>query len=107
MREFETGAIRDNDEGKVDYTGLLCPKALRVYCEYMNRHRVQADGNLRASDNWKKGIPKDAYLKSMARHFMEVWELHEEGGPHDALTEALCAVMFNVHGYIHELEKGK
>lgn len=85
------------------------PTALNAYCKYMHLHRLQADGQLRASDNWKKGIPFSAYMKSMFRHFMDVWARHQDGAHSasdlDALENALCALMFNVQGYLHELIK--
>jgi len=99
MRQFETGATRDTEEGKLDYEGFLSPFVLRRFAEYMHKHRVQADGSLRASDNWQKGIPVDAYMKSLCRHFMEVW-LEYDQGRIDA--ESLCAMFFNVQGLLHE-----
>ena len=105
MRTFETGATRDTDEGKYDYEGFLSPLVLRRYAEYMHKHRKQADGKIRASDNWQKGIPTEQYMKSMWRHFMEVWVLHRLRASepiHDDMTEILCALLFNVMGYLHE-----
>lgn len=103
MREFDTGATRDSDENKLDYEGFLSPRALRRYAEYMHKNRKQADGKMRASDNWQKGIPKDAYMKSLFRHFMDVWALHRAGISADEdLREALCATIFNAFGYLHE-----
>lgn len=105
MREFETGAIRDTDEGKVDYEGFLSPLVLKRFGEYMNKHRVQTDGKLRDSDNWQKGIPLNVYMKSMYRHFIDVWQNHRKGVLRDVQEEALCALLFNVMGYLHELLK--
>jgi len=101
MREFSTGATRDNDENKPDYEGFLSYPVIKRFGEYMSKHRVQADGNLRDSDNWQKGIPMDAYMKSMYRHFMDVWGNHRGVGTED-MEESLCALMFNVMGYLHE-----
>lgn len=110
MREFDTGATRDTEEGKLDYEGFLSPAVLKRFAEYMHQHRVQADGKLRASDNWQKGIPKEAYAKSLWRHFMDFWGLHRAvTTPHgqDAQEDALCAMLFNIQGYLHELLKEK
>lgn len=104
MRKFESGATRDNDAGKLDYEGFLSPLALERFAEYMNLNRFQADGELRDSDNWQKGIPKDAYMKSMWRHFMDVWKAHRGVGT-IPMDEALCAVLFNAMGYLHEALK--
>ena len=108
MREFETGATRDSDDGKYDYEGFLSPLVLARYAEYMHKNRVQADGSLRSSDNWQKGIPLTAYMKSGWRHFMDWWRLHRavaRGGAvlEDDLQEAICGVLFNAMGYLHEL----
>lgn len=99
MRVFDTGATRDTEEGKYDYEGFLSPLVLERYAEYMHKHRVQKDGSLRASDNWQMGFPKNVYMKSMWRHFMAVWKGHRKG---EMSQDDLCAVMFNVMGYLHE-----
>lgn len=109
VRTFETGATRDNDDTKHDPEGFNNPLVELRFCEYMTKHRVQPDGNLRASDNWQKGIPLDAYMKSMWRHMLDVW-LHHRGLSHKAkepLEEALCAMRFNIDGYLLEILKGK
>lgn len=103
MRQFETGATRDSDETKDDYEGYLSPLVLRRYAEYMTKHRVQADGKLRDSDNWQRGIPREAYMKSAWRHFMDWWMWHRWKVSRDGVEEALCALMFNVMGYLHEM----
>ena len=116
MRTFDTGATRDSDEGKYDYDGFLSPLVLERFAAYMHKHRQQADGGLRASDNWQHGIPLTAYMKSGWRHFFEWWKLHRVSvSAENALTpageasreEALCALLFNVQGYLHELLKQK
>lgn len=107
MREFSTGATRDTDDGKPEYAKFLSPTALRAFASYMHKHRVQSDGGLRAGDNWKKGMPKDVYMESMFRHFMDVWSIHATGDAPSGVTleEALCAMMFNVQGMLHEVLK--
>lgn len=99
MRLFPTGATRNSDENRLDYEGFLAPSVLKRYAEYMHAHRVQADGEVRPSDNWQQGIPKGEYMKSMFRHFMELWTKHRHGG---AKQEVLCALLFNVMGYLFE-----
>ena len=107
IRTFETGATRDTDSGKLDYAGFLSPLVLRRYAEYMHKHRIQSDGTLRASNNWQKGIPLDAYMSSGWRHFMDWWDAHLSESCVSAdgveLDEALCALLFNTMGYLHEL----
>lgn len=104
IRKFDTGATRDTDEGKLDYEGFLSPLVLERYAEYMHKHRFQADGNLRDSDNWQKGMPRKVYLKSLWRHFMDTWKLMRGISVKDVtLEEALCAILFNAMGLLHEL----
>lgn len=106
MRTFETGATRDSDDTKPDYEGYLSPSVLEAFGCYMTKHRVQADGGLRASDNWQRGIPRSAYMKSAWRHFLVWWREHRRPLPDvTVLEEALCALMFNVMGYLHELQQ--
>lgn len=104
-RTFDTGATRNSDDGKLDFDGFLSPAVMRAFAEYMERHRHLEDGTLRASDNWQKGIPLDAYMKSMWRHFFSIWEQHRAGT--EPTMEELCALMFNVQGYIHETLKAQ
>jgi hypothetical protein len=107
MREFDTGATRNSDEGKHDYEGFISPLVLERYAEYMTKHRKQADGKLRDSDNWQKGIPKAAYMKSAWRHFVDWWKQHRGLPGQDILEESICALLFNAMGYLHELLKEK
>ena len=107
IRQFETGATRDTDNGKLDYEGFLSPLVLETYAKFMHKHRLQTDGNLRDSDNWQKGIPKTAYIKSLWRHFMTLWKFHR-GLPcddPDGIEFAICAIIFNAMGYLFELKK--
>jgi hypothetical protein len=107
LREFNTGATRDTDDGKLDYEGFLSPLVLERYAQYLDKHRLQADGKLRDSDNWQKGIPLNVYMKSTWRHFMDLWKEHRGFFTTAGLEEAACGVLFNVMGYLHEYLKGK
>ena len=107
MRKFESGATRDNDDTKPDYEGFLSPIVLQRYAQYMNKHRKQADGKLRDSDNWQKGMDFDVYMKSAWRHFFDWWMFHRGFEGRETMEEALCGLLFNVMGYMHELEKAK
>ena len=104
MRTFETGATRNTDEGKLHYKGFLSPRALRKYAEYMEHHRVQADGSIRDPDNWTKGMPLEAYEDSFIRHVFEFWELIEAGNREEAKAIA-PALFFNLQGWMYEMEK--
>lgn len=106
MRKFGTGATRDTDKDKLSFIKALSPLVLKRYTAYLGKHRVQADGNLRDWDNWKQGIPKDVYMDSKGRHFIDSW-LHYEGYGQEAvcddIEDVLCAELFNTMGYLHEL----
>ena len=105
MRTFDTGATRDTDSDKPDFDGFLSPLALEAFAEYMHRHRQVADGSLRASDNWQKGMPLDEYRKSAWRHFFAFWKTSRDPKfDHDsvATVDAACGVLFNIMGYLHE-----
>lgn len=107
MRLFETGSTRDSDDNKLDYEGFLHPLVEERYAQYMHKHRIQADGKARASDNWAKGIPRDAYMKSCWRHFVNVWKEHRGYASPEGIEEAICAVMFNMRGMLLEVLKEK
>ena len=108
MRTFDTGATRDKEDGKYDYEAFLSPLALERYAKYMHKHRIQPDGTMRDGDNWAKGIPLKAYMKSAWRHMIAWWQIHrgmkpidDHGEPID-IEEAICAEIFNAFGYLHE-----
>jgi len=109
VRKFKSGATRNDNKDKIDFEGFLSPLVIEAYGKYMHRHRLQADGKLRDSDNWQKGIPKDAYMKSSFRHFMDVWLLHRGFSKNIKvdMIEALCALFFNIQGYLFEILKEK
>src|SRR2546428_11507797 len=65
----------------------------------MHKIRLQPDGSYRDSDNWQLGIPKEAYMKSLLRHVMELWLGHRRG---NVDQDILCACLFNVMGYLLE-----
>lgn len=105
IRTFETGATRDTAEGKHDYEGFLSPLVIEAYGTYMDFNRHLPDGSLRASDNWQNGIPRPVYIKSGWRHFIDWWREHRGLASHEGLIWALCGLLFNVNGYLHEYLK--
>jgi len=114
MRQFGSGATRNTDAGKNDYEGFFSPLVIEEFGNYMTKHRIQADGKLRDSDNWQKGIPKDAYIKSTWRHFLDLWFMHRGYKRYDDITKeeltfegVLCAILFNIQGYLFEILKSK
>ena len=109
VREFTSGATRDQDTTKFDFEGFLSPLALARFAVYMHKNRVQSDGSTRDSDNWQKGIPLPSYMKSLWRHLMTVW-MHHRAVPApdcEGMEDALCGVIFNAQGYLHEIMKAK
>lgn len=110
IREFITGATRDLDVEKLDFEGFESPLVTKRFAQYMHLHRKQVDGSLRGSDNWQKGIPKEAYIKSLVRHMEDV-KLHWDGYADEAVDKefesVLCAVLFNAQGMLFELLKEK
>ena len=112
IRTFSSGGTRDTVEGKLSYVKALSPIVLQRYVQYLDAHRSQPDGSMRDFDNWKKGLPKEAYLDGLGRHFIAVWLL-EHGFPaldnHGSVTleDSLCAIIFNAMGRLHELLKEK
>ncbi len=112
IRQFDTGANRDAEDGKYDYSGFLDPAVLRAFAGYMHGCRQLPDGSMRDAGNWKKGMPLDAYIRSMLRHVMDLWLIHEghnatrpESGESVTLSDALGGIMFNCQGYWSEILK--
>jgi hypothetical protein len=105
IRQFASGATRDAEDGKPDYEGFLSPLVIEAYGRYMHHHRLMADGSLRDSDNWQRGIPLEAYMKSAWRHFIEWWKYHRGHTAREGIF-AVCGLLFNAMGYLHEYLKG-
>lgn len=107
-RTFETGATRDTDQDKLDPEAAISPLVVKRYCEFKRSHRHLPDGSLRPDDGWQLGIPVESYAKSLQRHNLDVWLLHRGWKPvtETDLETALCAVIFNASGWLHELLKG-
>jgi hypothetical protein len=98
MIEYETGATR-SAEKTFDPEGFLNPEALAKFCRYMERHRHQADGKLRASDNWQRGMPTDRAYRSLMRHVFDAWLMHRGYPPESSdcsnEEDAVCGIVFN------------
>lgn len=107
IRTFDTGATRSPLGDKLQYEGYLSPLVLQRFAQYMRKHQVQSDGNVRPADNWQKGIPLESLIDSGTRHYMDWWLHHRgyNGNACEPIEEALCALMFNVMAYLkHVME---
>lgn len=104
VRTFETGATRDTSANKFEYGGFLSPLVLHRFATYMHQHRRQSDGSLRASRNWQKGIPEEAYTESLLRHVIDFWLWRENFGllTTEEYEDSLCAIIFNAQGLLFE-----
>ena len=108
IRAFDTGATRSSDAGRPDYEGYLSPLVIERFGEYMTKHRKQADGTLRESDNWQKGMPLATYVKALWRHMHHFWMRHRgwvvvDPKAAETIQDDLCAMLFNTQGYLHAL----
>lgn len=104
-REFNTGATRNSDEHKYDYDGFLSPQVMEAFAAYMHINRVRPDGSRRDSDNWQKGIPLAAYIKSLWRHFFDLWKAHRGFPPDEGELAAAMGIIFNTQGFVFERMK--
>ena len=108
MREWKTGATRDEDDTKPDYEGFYSPLVVEEFGRYMNKHRIQADGEARDSDNWQQlfGTPGEhraVCIKSMWRHFLDLWLFHRNCNGRETIKEALCGLIFNAQAYLFSI----
>ena len=96
MRNYKTGATRSSADGKVDHLGFRNPITELAFGKYMLRHRVQEDGQLRAANNWWKGIDNNDTIQSLIRHTEDLSALHsglfvykikDEDGEHTYYSE--------------------
>lgn len=107
-----SGATRTASSNKPDFEGFNSPLVDERYGQYMHAHRKLADGTLRESDNWQKGISLEDYAKSLKRHEHQLHMIHRgyesldyDTGKSIDIEDALCAIIFNAKGYLHELRK--
>lgn len=108
LKAYDTGAYRDADTGKVDFEGHLCPLTLEAYGEWLDTKRTMSDGSRRAADNWQLGMSSADYMRSLWRHFLQLWKLHRghpvyKNGKPVTKREAACAILFNTFGYLRNV----
>lgn len=110
MRKFKTGATRDSEKNKIDPEGFLSPLVIQAYSEYMNKHRIQADGNVRDSDNWQKLFGEEhlnVCMKSAWRHFLDLWMFHRGYKGRDTIDDAINGILFNIMAYYYKILKDR
>jgi len=94
-QRFDTGAVRDTQEGKPRYD-LISPLALHRIAMLMMRGAVKYGDR-----NWEKGMPQDRLLASAMRHLYAWINKPDDGEDH------LAAVCFNVMAIMHFEELGE
>ena len=102
VRKFKTGAIRDSEEDKEDYTETISWTALRRFAQYMTSKKSRY-----GSGNFKKGIEISSYERSLIRHISKYMINKHEGGNLEKNEDHLAAIIFNTLGIMHEEEKMK
>lgn len=101
LSQFESGAVRDTQEGKPNFLECMSPFAMWRYGLYMKKSADKYGG-----DNWTKGIPMESYLASLERHLLKLkMEFKYDHVMED--TGHAEAIMFNIMGFIHEQEMAK
>ena len=93
MREFSSGAHRDNAEGKGRYD-LIPPEAIRALAK-----RFEDGGKHYGDNNWKKGLPNYCLFDSALRHLFNALEGKNE-------EDHLGACLWNVSVLIYNREHG-
>lgn len=102
ITKFKTGAIRDTQEGKLDFIECLSYTALNRYILYMTGKKQKY-----GSGNFKKGIPVESYEKSLMRHIDKYMRNKFENGNDEKDQDHLSAMVFNIFGILHEEEMAK
>jgi len=97
VRQFTTGAIRDNDSTKPDYIETVSWTAFRKFGEYMTSKKQKY-----GAGNFKKGIPIESYEQSLVRHLQKYLENKYEDGQQEVNEDHLSAMIFNICGILHE-----
>ena len=102
ITKFKTGAIRDTQEGKPDFTETISFTAHHRYAKYMTKKKEKY-----GAGNFKKGIPIDSYEKSLLRHIDKYFRNKYEGANDEKDEDHLSAMRFNIDGIMHEEEQAK
>lgn len=112
VEKFAGGATRSDSSDRYDPEGYFSPIAWERIAEYLQKHQVQADGSIRESDNWQKGVPAERFMRGLWRHMLHLWIRHRGYVPMDPnagedIEEDLCAIAWNAQGMLHFILKAK
>lgn len=97
IRQWKTGAIRDDDSQKEDYIETIAWRSLRRFAEYMTGKKSKY-----GTGNFKKGIPIASYEQSLLRHISKYLENKYEDGDREKNEDHLAACVFNIFGIMYE-----
>ena len=90
-QDFETGSVRDTNEGKGRFD-LLSPVALTRLAQH-----TQNGADKYGDRNWEKGQPVTRFYDSALRHLFKYGEGHRD-------EDHLAAALWNIMGIIHTEE---
>lgn len=97
ITQFDTGAVRDSQEGKVDFVETISFTAHERFARYMTGKKKKY-----GQGNFKKGIPIESYEKSLLRHLDKYFRNKYENGNDEPNEDHLAAMRFNIDGIMHE-----
>lgn len=100
--KFKSGAIRDVQEGKTDFTETISWTAFNRYAKYMT-----SKASKYGKGNFKKGIPTDSYERSLIRHLDKYMRNKFENGDDEKDEDHVSAIVFNAFGIMHNEEQAK
>lgn len=92
VRQFESGAVRDNNKGK------SFVHSLQGYTRLRFGYHMSKNASKYGADNFLLGIPTSAYLESLDRHLAQ----YISG---DRSEDHLSAILFGVQGVMLNEEK--
>ena len=97
ITKFKTGAIRDTQGNKEQYTETIAWVSLKRYAEYMTGKRSKY-----GRGNFKKGIPIENYEESLMRHVVKYYANKYENAKLEDKEDHLAAIIFNIFGIMYE-----
>jgi len=104
-KEFDSGMVRDTQEGKLEGDRCAEGPMLKRWAEHMTKGAAKYPDRAPGLANWTLASGEPEYVrfrKSAWRHFMQWWE-----GEMD--EDHAAAVFFNINGaeYTKEIKDGK